>query len=123
MRPESPKLLEDVRQAARFILDHTADLDFDGYARDEVLHSAVERKFEIIGEALNRLARSDAQTSAALPDLPRIVAFRNVLAHGYDVINHARVWDAVRTSLPLLHEQVMTLLAQAPPPQGRQIGT
>jgi uncharacterized protein with HEPN domain len=45
--------LWDVRNAAIAILDFTAGLDAKIYAETDVVHSAVERKFEIIGEALN----------------------------------------------------------------------
>ena len=55
--------------------------------RNIVLHSAVERKFTIVGEALSQLARIDAQLAASIPQLSEIVAFRNFLIHGYAVIN------------------------------------
>ncbi|WP_223839911.1 DUF86 domain-containing protein [Saccharopolyspora pogona] len=41
----------------------------------------VERQFEIVGEALNQLSKVDADLAAKVPDLPRIVAFRNILIH------------------------------------------
>ena len=36
-----------------------AGLDIRTYAETELVHSAVERKFEIIGEALNQIAKLD----------------------------------------------------------------
>jgi uncharacterized protein with HEPN domain len=67
-----------------------------------VIHSAVERKFQIIGEALNLLSKADAALAASIPDLAQIVAFRNVLIHGYAVVEHPRVWRIIRESLPPL---------------------
>lgn len=77
-----------------------------------MLRSAVERQFEIVGEALNRLSRVDPETAALVPDLPRIVAFRNVLAHGYAVIDDALVWQVATRRLPDLRavlERLITL--------------
>lgn len=114
MQPESPKLLEDIRTAAAFVLDKTRGKSLADYASDDVLRPAVERHFEIIGEALNRLTRRDPDTARQITDAPQIIAFRNVLIHGYDAIDHTRVWDAVQHSLPTLHDQVTSLLRNAP---------
>ena len=43
-----------------------------------MLRSAVERQFEIIGEALNQLSKVAPDLAAQIADLSRIVAFRNV---------------------------------------------
>ena len=83
MHPDSAKLLWDAQQAALRITRFTAGKTFEDYGADELLRSGVERQFEIIGEALNQLSRLDPAVAAALPDLPRIVAFRNLLIHGY----------------------------------------
>jgi uncharacterized protein with HEPN domain len=56
-----------------------------------MLRSAVERQFEIIGEALSQLAKIDPAVAARIPDLRRIVGFRNVLIHGYDRMDAASV--------------------------------
>jgi uncharacterized protein with HEPN domain len=50
--------LWDVREAADDITQFTAGLDADGYERNKLVRAAVERKFEIIGEALNLLSRT-----------------------------------------------------------------
>lgn len=115
MPPESLKLLEDVRAAAAFIVRHTRGKSIDDYLADDLLRLAVERQFEMIGEALVRLRRSDPNTLALIPDHPQIIAFRNILIHGYDAIDHRRVWDAIENSLPQLLTTVEGLLNQAPP--------
>ena len=70
----------------------------------------MERKFEVIGEALNQLAKVDAGLAQKIPDLPKIVAFRNQLIHGYASIEMATVWNIVQESLPDLLSRVQGLL-------------
>ncbi len=111
MQPKTPKLLDDIRTAAAYILDKTRGKSLADYTSDDILRPAVERHFEIIGEALNRLTRLDPDTAQRITDAVLIIAFRNVLIHGYDAIDDSRVWDAVQHSLPTLHDQVTTLLA------------
>ena len=111
MQLESKKILEDIRVAVSNVLDFTAGGSFDDYAGDRMLQSAVERQFEIMGEALKRLSKIDAQTASQIEDYQRIISFRNILIHGYDVVDNAVVWDVVRKDLPKLHEQVRNLLS------------
>jgi uncharacterized protein with HEPN domain len=80
------------------------------FEQDIVLRSAVERQFEIIGEALGRLARLDAALAAQVPDLRNIVALRNILIHGYAIIDRARIWRAVEQDLPPLRSVLNRLL-------------
>lgn len=111
MQLEAKKCLEDVRQAAELILQFTAGKSFADYDGDVLLRSAVERQFEIIGEAINRLSKVDNSVVADLPDTPRIVAFRNILIHGYDIVDNHVVWDVVQNNLVPLHTQVTSLLS------------
>jgi uncharacterized protein with HEPN domain len=85
---------------------------FDDYTSDALLRSAVERQFEIVGEALNNLSKVDAQLASSIPDLRRIVAFRNVLIHGYATIDDALVWQVLSTRVPALDEVLNRLLGQ-----------
>ena len=102
MRRDSKTLLWDARDAASAISSMTAGKSFADFDTDIVLRSAVERQFEILGEALAQLARLDAALAAKVPDLREIVAFRNVLIHGYALIDRARVWRTVEDDLPAL---------------------
>jgi uncharacterized protein with HEPN domain len=93
------------------VADMTAGKSFTDFNSDLVLRSAVERQFEILGEALRQLARLDATLAARIPDLRQIVAFRNVLIHGYALIDSARVWRTVQDDLPALRVILDDLLA------------
>jgi len=68
-------------------------------------------QFEIIGEAMGRLLRDDPDTAQLIADHRRIIAFRNLLIHGCDVVDHAEVWSIASRHLPRLLEQVRSLLS------------
>jgi uncharacterized protein with HEPN domain len=112
LQRDPKSLLWDAREAADLIATITAGKSFADFDRDVVLRSAVERQFEIVGEALARLARLDPAIAAKIPDLREIVAFRNVLIHGYAVIDRARVWRVVEDNLPELRAALAALLAE-----------
>lgn len=115
--PHDPrKTLDDMRRAAEFLLKMTAARTLDEYRADEVLRTVVERKYEIIGEALNRLTKSDPALAAQIPDSRQIISFRNILIHGYDMIDEQVVWKIVQQDLPILKQQVDALLATLPGP-------
>lgn len=110
MHPDAGKLLWDAQQAAERVARFTLGKTFADYAADEYFRSAVERQFEIMGEALNHLSRLDPATAATIVELPRIVAFRNVLIHGYASVDDRIVWGVVETSLPALRAALDGLL-------------
>ncbi len=112
MQPKSPKLLADVRDAAGYILQITQGKTLADYETDRMLRQTVERNFEIIGEALNRLRRGDQPTADRISDAPHIIAFRNLLIHGYDLLDHAKVWNVVANDVAKLLETVDKLLAE-----------
>ncbi len=116
MHADAGKLLWDARRAAARIARFTAGKHFADYDADELLRSAVERQFEIIGEALNQLARIDPSTASQIPALPRIVAFRNVLIHGYAAVDNRLVWGVVETSLGALGAVLEKLLSDPQDP-------
>ncbi|MFM7807329.1 MAG: DUF86 domain-containing protein, partial [Planctomycetota bacterium] len=51
-------------------------------------------------EALARLAREFPESAEAIPDFRRVIDFRNVLAHGYDIVDARLVFALARERLP-----------------------
>ena len=118
MHERSPKWLEDVRDAAAFIDQVTQGRTLQTYGTDRLLRQAVERNFEVIGEAIKRLALHDPDTAARIAQYAQIVAFRNVLIHGYDLVDHGLVWSAVQTQVPALLRDVEAILRSDRPGPG-----
>lgn len=106
MELEAKKLIYDLDQATELIADFTQGKQLRDYKADALLRSAVERQFEIVGEALNRLKKIDPDVVIRINDYQRIIGFRNVLAHGYDLISDEVVWDIVQNKLPGLRQEI-----------------
>ena len=110
MQSDPRAYLWDVRESALAIQAFTAGMDATTYAANAMAQAAVERKFEIIGEALNQLVKVDTALAARIPDLPQFVAFRNQLIHGYATVNVGTVWNITQNALPKLIAAVQALL-------------
>jgi uncharacterized protein with HEPN domain len=63
-----------------------AGLSFEQFTSNDLVKSAVHMQFIVIGEALMRLRTIDAVIYNSIPEADRTIAFRHVIAHGYDVI-------------------------------------
>jgi uncharacterized protein with HEPN domain len=104
------KYLFDIIQACERLVQFTAGKCLADYSTDALLRSAVERQFEIIGEALTQALRVDPSLSARISDTRRIIAFRNRLIHGYDSLADDIVWGVLETNLTVLRREVQLLL-------------
>lgn len=110
MNERSKKLLWDIKTAGDFIAVRTTALSLHDFVADEVLRLAVERQFEIIGEAARRLAADNSELAAKLDQLSEIISFRNLIAHGYDEIDYERLLHIAKGPLRHLLNQVETVL-------------
>lgn len=106
MKDEIRKNLIDILQAAEEIQVFTRNLDLKSYQESPITQRAVERDFEIIGEALSRIRKIDSDFIDNISEHHRIIGFRNILIHGYDIVDEIIVWDAVKYHLPILINEV-----------------
>jgi uncharacterized protein with HEPN domain len=113
MQPRTPKLLEDVRDAAAFMVEVVRGKSLADYRSNRLLRQAIERNFEIIGKAIKRVTQDDPESAGRIGDHRQIIAFRNVLIHGYDLVDDALVWNTIEQKLPTALCEVTELLASA----------
>lgn len=113
MQRDHRTYLWDARQAAQRVLDFVAGRTWEEYGADDLLRSGVERQFEIVGEALNKLRRVAPDLATEIVDLGRIVAFRNVLIHGYASIDDRLVWEIATERTAPLVETLSRLLEES----------
>ncbi len=101
--------IEDAIKACELILEFTEGLDGEEYFNDSKTKAAIEREFEIIGEALNRIKNINIELLSNIDNWKEIIGFRNVIIHGYDVIEDEIVWDTVKRNIPELLTQLKRL--------------
>jgi uncharacterized protein with HEPN domain len=114
MRRDPRVYLLDALTAGDLIASFVEGRSLRDYEANVMLRSAVERQFEIVGEALRRLTEVTPDMAVSIPALPRVVAFRNQLAHGYFAIRHDVVWAIAINDLRPLLEQLRVLLERDP---------
>lgn len=99
-----------LRRVPRFLNERS----LSEYLTDELCQSAIERQLEIAGDALGQLRKLDTALFAKIPEGDLIVAFRNVLAHGYATLDHRRVYDIASTRAAELQRILEQMLAEIP---------
>ena len=103
-------LLLDIKGSIGKILDYTAGMRFESYEADSKTKDAVERNFEIIGEAASRIP-DDFKKLHPSVEWRIIKDFRNFIIHEYFGINNQIVWDTIQFRLPDLLQEISNLIS------------
>ncbi|OPY05532.1 MAG: hypothetical protein A4E67_01883 [Syntrophaceae bacterium PtaB.Bin038] len=90
------KYVYDVAQACDLIPQFTKGKSLENCRSDPLLRSAVERQFEIVGEALRQAIKLQPSIAQRVTDAARIIAFRNRLIHGYAFVSDEVVWASLK---------------------------
>lgn len=98
--------LHDIRERVAFLRSLPSE-----YARSDVdtnyfLRATIERDFITIGEALNRICQMDESVVQRVTDFRNIVDFRNILVHGYFLIDSEVLWATIQDDLQLLASEI-----------------
>ena len=109
MNDEVKKFLYDIHESICSIENYLGvHRNFNVYMKNKMLRRAIEREFEIIGEAMNK-------TVALMPEIPisdkhQIISMRNRVIHGYDKIDDGIIWGTIVRHLPVLKKEIEKLL-------------
>ena len=114
MDKKALKWLFDVKTSIEEIYNYFADekLDFDEYSKNSMRKRAVERNLEIIGEAINRILKTDPTFSTKITDAIAIIGLRNQVIHAYDSISDETIWSILTNHLPILKIEIDELLEE-----------
>lgn len=96
-------LLRDILDSAELIRSYLDQVEYDAFMADTEKQDAVLRRFEIIGEAANRLS---PESQALFPNLPfrSMRGMRNIIAHDYGDVDMEMVWKTATNDLSALIE-------------------
>ena len=110
---------EEVLTYLQDILDAIGDVEsffvgypmrYDVFENDYLRRSAVERKAEIMGEAMNRIKKTDP--TVEIPNARAIIDTRNRIIHAYDNVQPAFLWGLVIRHIPELKKDIERILAE-----------
>jgi len=106
---EIKKYLFDIQESIDSIEKYLGDKrDFNAYTANKMLRRAVEREFEIIGEAMSRIEKLDSTLN--ISSKRQIISMRNRVIHGYDKIDNEIIWGTIVRHLPTLKIEILDLL-------------
>ena len=109
MELEIKKFLFDIQESIESIEKFLGDKrDFNVYMADKMMRRAVEREFEIIGEAMGRIDKLDSTIN--ISSKRQIISMRNRVIHGYDKIDNEIIWGTIVRHLPTLKIEIGNLL-------------
>ena len=109
MKKDIKAYLYDVDNSISNVLAFIGHKSFDEYNKDLMVKAAVERQFEIIGEILRRMSLDFPEIYAKIRNARRIIDFRNVISHGYDLVDDQMVYDIAKNQLLDLRADIKKL--------------
>ncbi|MFI5159639.1 MAG: DUF86 domain-containing protein [Sphingobacteriales bacterium] len=103
------KLYFDIITSINLIEEFIGPLNlFDEHSVDNKTKSAIERQLSIIGEAVKRI--KDVDPTEHIEYRNEIIGFRNILIHGYDIVDEGTIWLIIKEYLSPLKEEMFRKL-------------
>lgn len=103
--------IEDINKSLDKIFKYTDDIEFDAFVSSDMVKDAVERNFEIIGEAVKNLTD---EFKAKYPHIPfkQVAGMRDKLIHDYFGVDYCIVWKTIKDKLPQFKKDIEKIMEE-----------
>ena len=101
--------LKDINNSANKILKYTENLDYSEFLNSDITKDAVERNFEIIGEAVKNLSDDFKKQYPNIP-FKQIAGMRDKLIHDYFGVDYEIVWKTIKDKLPQFNSEIEEII-------------
>lgn len=103
--------IRDVIEAMEAIEKFVKQIDIERFKKNDMISSAVIRKFEIIGEASKCIPKSIQQRYTNVP-WKEMAGMRDKLIHFYFGVKHELVWNTIKQVIPEIKPLLKKLLKE-----------
>lgn len=101
--------LQDIENSVSKIFKYTASIDYKEFVSNDMIKDAVERNFEIIGEAVKNLSEDFRNNYPNIP-FKQIAGMRDKLIHDYFGVDYEIIWKTIKDKLPQFNDDITTLI-------------
>ena len=102
--------LNDIKKSIMEVESYFEDypMRYENFEKDYKTRSAVERKVEIMAEAINRIHKIDPNFQ--VPNARGIVDTRNRIIHAYDSVRPEFLWGLIIRHIPQLKKDIEEII-------------
>ena len=101
--------LQDIQNSLTKIFKYTTNIDYQEFVSNDMIKDAVERNFEIIGEAVKNLSEDFRNKYPNIP-FKQIAGMRDKLIHDYFGVDYEIVWKTIKDKLPEFNSDIEKLI-------------
>ncbi len=109
---KEPKIfLKHIIEEIEYLQPKMEKLKYEEFVNNEDIKRIFVRSLEVIGEATKNLPEN-FRSKYPQVEWKNMARLRDVLIHQYFGINYERIWDIVKNKIPVLKEQIESILKE-----------